>query len=74
MLLVAALLREATAFYARIRSGHIDLGRLFGEMALIDDQPRNCAAARSLGIDAIEFRGATELRAELSRRGVLPRP
>jgi len=44
------------------------------ELVLIDDQPRNCAAARSLGIDAIEFRGATELRAELSRRGVLPRP
>jgi len=31
MLLGAALLREATAFYARIRSGEIDLGRLFVE-------------------------------------------
>ncbi|MEO8722492.1 MAG: AI-2E family transporter [Sphingobium sp.] len=29
MLLAAALLREATAFYARIRSGEIDLGQLF---------------------------------------------
>lgn len=29
MLLAAALMREATAFYARIRSGDIDLGRLF---------------------------------------------
>lgn len=31
MLLAAALLREATAFYARIRTGDIDLGRLFME-------------------------------------------
>lgn len=31
MLLAAALLREATAFYARIRTGDIDLGRLFVE-------------------------------------------
>ena len=32
MLLAAALLREATAFYARIRSGEIDPGRLFVEV------------------------------------------
>ena len=31
MLLAAALLREATAFYARIRTGQIDLGQLFVE-------------------------------------------
>jgi len=31
MLLGAALLREATAFYARVHSGEIDLGRLFVE-------------------------------------------
>jgi len=32
ILLRAALLRQATAFFARIRSGEIDLGRLFVEM------------------------------------------
>jgi len=32
MLLGAALLREAAAFYARVQSGEIDLGRLFVEM------------------------------------------
>lgn len=31
MLLAAALLREATAFYSRVRGGEIDLGRLFVE-------------------------------------------
>lgn len=31
MLLAAALVREATAFYTRIRTGDIDLGRLFVE-------------------------------------------
>lgn len=31
LLLAAALLREITAFYARVRSGEVDLGRLFVE-------------------------------------------
>jgi 2-haloacid dehalogenase len=37
----------------------------------IDDSPANVAAAQALGIDAIQFRGASELRAELRARGVL---
>jgi 2-haloacid dehalogenase len=37
----------------------------------IDDSPANVAAANALGIDAIQFVGAPELRRELQARGVL---
>lgn len=47
------------------------LGCAPGDCLLIDDRPENCAAARALGLAAIEFRGAEELRDELVRRGLL---
>ena len=40
------------------------------EAVFIDDSPPNCAGAMMVGLDAIVFRGADDLRAELKRRGV----
>ncbi len=40
------------------------------ECLLVDDTPENCAAARRLGLDAIEFTGASPLRTALAERGV----
>jgi HAD superfamily hydrolase (TIGR01509 family) len=37
----------------------------------VDDRPVNCAAARAVGMQALEFRSASELAAELARRGLL---
>jgi len=37
----------------------------------IDDNIKNVAAARAVGIDGIHFRSATELSRELSNRGIL---
>lgn len=37
----------------------------------VDDREANCAAARSVGMGAIRFRGAGELRSELLARGLL---
>jgi HAD superfamily hydrolase (TIGR01509 family) len=37
----------------------------------VDDKARNCEAARKVGMDAVEFRGAPALRDELVRRGLL---
>jgi HAD superfamily hydrolase (TIGR01509 family) len=47
------------------------LGVAPGDRILIDDRPENCAAARAVGLEALEFRGAAELRAELVRRGLV---
>lgn len=47
------------------------LGSSPAECLFVDDQPRNCDAARALGFDAIRFEGADALRAELARRGLL---
>lgn len=47
------------------------LGVAPGECLLIDDRPENCAAAEGVGLPAVPFRGAEELRAELVRRGLL---
>ena len=37
----------------------------------VDDSPRNVAAARQLGIEAVEFRSASEFRRVLERAGLL---
>ena len=61
MLLTAALLSEATGFYARIRSGEIDLGRVFMEtQAHLPGWARNWLADVGLG-------DADGLRAKLGR-------
>jgi HAD superfamily hydrolase (TIGR01509 family) len=39
----------------------------------VDDRASNVAAAQAIGIDAVLFRGASELRGELQGRGFLPR-
>lgn len=41
------------------------------DCVFVDDREANCRAARALGMDAIRFRGAKGLRAELERRGLL---
>jgi 2-haloacid dehalogenase len=40
---------------------------------MIDDAPRNVAAARELGMDAVRFSSPAQLRSELELRGLLPR-
>ena len=47
------------------------LGRQAGECIFIDDLPTNVEVARSVGIHAIQFTGATALTAELERLGVV---
>lgn len=37
----------------------------------VDDRPRNCEAAREVGMDAIVFHDAEQLRRELERRALL---
>jgi HAD superfamily hydrolase (TIGR01509 family) len=37
----------------------------------VDDVERNCRAAREVGMDAIRFESAAQLREELARRGLL---
>lgn len=48
-----------------------ELGVSEGECLFIDDRRENCVAARSTGMDAIHFRDAAQLRAELRERGLL---
>src|SRR5436190_908924 len=45
------------------------LGRAPEECLLIDDREPNCAAARALGLAALRFTSAHELRGELALRG-----
>lgn len=47
------------------------LGVAPSDCLLIDDRPENCAAAEGVGLRALHFTGAAELRAELVRRGLL---
>jgi HAD superfamily hydrolase (TIGR01509 family) len=47
------------------------LGRPPEACLFVDDNPRNIAAARAAGIDAIVFESAAHLRRELARRGLL---
>ncbi len=42
----------------------------FSGCLFIDDSPRNCATARSLGLDAIQFASPEQLREALAERGV----
>jgi FMN hydrolase / 5-amino-6-(5-phospho-D-ribitylamino)uracil phosphatase len=46
------------------------LARDPGSVVFVDDREENCAAARHLGIDALRFEGAGELRAALAARGL----
>lgn len=41
------------------------------ELLFIDDRARNCEGAREVGLDAIVFEDAKQLRAELSERGLV---
>lgn len=49
------------------------LGISPGEAVFVDDRADNCEAACAVGMDAILFREAANLREELSRRGVFAR-
>lgn len=42
-----------------------------GDCVFVDDRGANCAAARGVGMHAIQFRDANQLRAELVAAGVL---
>jgi len=47
------------------------IGRTPAECVYIDDNPKNVAAAAALGLDAIAFEGADQLRVALARRALL---
>jgi 2-haloacid dehalogenase len=47
------------------------IGRTAEACVYIDDNPKNAAAAAALGFDAVHFKSPEELRAELTRLGVL---
>jgi HAD superfamily hydrolase (TIGR01509 family) len=51
-----------------------ELGLPPAELLFIDDRKENCDAALALGLDAIVFEDAAQLRRELQRRGVRRRP
>jgi FMN hydrolase / 5-amino-6-(5-phospho-D-ribitylamino)uracil phosphatase len=58
---------------ARAFSGAAEaLGVAPAACLLVDDREENCAAARALGMPAVRFTGAAELRDALARRGLLP--
>ena len=47
------------------------IGRTAKACVYIDDNPKNAAAAAALGFDAVHFRSPEQLRANLTRLGVL---
>ncbi|HEX5794358.1 MAG TPA: HAD family phosphatase [Geminicoccaceae bacterium] len=47
------------------------IGRTAKACVYIDDNPKNAAAAAALGFDAVHFRSPEQLRADLTRLGVL---
>ena len=47
------------------------IGRTAEACVYIDDNPKNAAAAAALGFDAVHFRSPEQLRANLTRLGVL---
>lgn len=48
------------------------LGAKPGDLIFIDDAVANCSAASQLGIDAIRFENAAQLRTELALRRLIP--
>jgi 2-haloacid dehalogenase len=50
------------------------IGRTADACIYIDDNPKNAAAAAALGFDAVHFRSPEQLRADLTRLGVLGGP
>ena len=47
------------------------IGRTAEACVYIDDNPKNAAAAAALGFDAVHFRSPAQLRADLTRLGVM---
>jgi HAD superfamily hydrolase (TIGR01509 family) len=56
---------EAQAFLGAARS----LGRAPDDCVFVDDRPKNCAGARAVGMPAIHFENAEQLRRDLIERG-----
>jgi len=48
-----------------------ELGQPMDSLLFIDDRPINCDAARSVGMQAIDFVDARQLRTEFFERGLL---
>lgn len=48
------------------------LGAKPGDLIFIDDAVANCSVASQLGIDAIRFENAAQLRTELALRRLIP--
>ncbi len=46
------------------------LGRAPEQLVFVDDREKNCAAARACGLEALRFRDAASLRAELATLGI----
>ncbi len=63
-----ALKPQEAIFHQAIRRAEVPPEQIF----FVDDLPENVAAARALGIDAVLYRSADELAAELARRGFSP--
>ena len=49
------------------------LGRAPGSLLFVDDRSKNCVAAEAVGMPAIRFGDAGQLRAALGDKGLLPR-
>lgn len=47
------------------------LGRAMDSCLFVDDRPKNCAAAEAVGMPALCFVDANQLRAQLIRRGLI---
>ncbi len=53
----------------RRAAGHLELPA--ESLLFVDDRASNCAAAREVGMDAVHFQSASQLRAELEARDLL---
>jgi HAD superfamily hydrolase (TIGR01509 family) len=54
------------------RSAAESLALAPAELLFIDDRETNCEGAREVGMDAVRFRDASQLRDELAARGIEP--